>query len=70
MDNIRTILADLPYSVKAYTIYKDDFYTIVLNSKLSYEQNIESYNHELSHIGNKDFYNKINVGMIEIKSHK
>lgn len=70
MDNIRTILADLPYSIKGYTIYKDDYYTIVLNSKLSYEQNRESYEHEVDHINKKDFTSILPVGMIEVQAHK
>lgn len=70
MENIRTVMIPMPCSIKAYTIYKDDYYTIVLNSNLSYEQNMKSYKHEISHINRNDFNKKIPVGMIEIKTHK
>ena len=50
------IYADLPASVKAYTVCcPDDTYTIVLNSRHSHEQLLASYQHELKHIENRDF---------------
>lgn len=67
--HIRTVLADLPAKVKAFTIDVDDDYTIVLNQNLSREQNMRSYLHELLHIGCKDF-EKSNVGEIENSNHE
>lgn len=69
MDNIRTVFIDMPTTIKAYTILKDDFYTIVINSSLSYEMQEEAYNHELRHILNGDFDRKCSVGLIEINAH-
>lgn len=69
MDNVRVVIASLPCSVKAYTVKKDDFYTIVLNANLSIEQNRKSYLHEMYHIENRDFYSN-NVGMIEFYAHQ
>lgn len=69
MENIRTVLADMPCSVKAYTICQDDYYTIVLNSNLTHEQNMISYWHELRHIQNSDFIKSCPVNMIEFYSH-
>lgn len=34
---------------------EDGSYTIILNSRLSYEQNVKSFKHELRHICNNDF---------------
>lgn len=54
--NIFTILADMPASIKGYVVENDDCsYTVVLNSKLSYEQNTSSFRHELYHIMSGDF---------------
>lgn len=53
--NIRVVYQDMPATVKAFTVCKDEYYTIVLNSNLSYTQNLNSYMHELEHIVNNDF---------------
>jgi len=70
MDNIRTILVDLPVDVKGYTICVDDFYTIIINSKLSNTQRQKSYQHEMDHIQQNDFESKNSAGLIEVYSHK
>jgi hypothetical protein len=61
---------DLPCRVKATsTINEDGSYTIVINSKLNIEQQLEGYLHELHHIDNNDFYSE-DVSEIEICNHK
>lgn len=70
MDNIRTILCDMPVTVRGYTIATPDgFFTIVLNSSLSHAQNVKTYEHELGHIMRGDFDSKSPVGLIEAFSH-
>lgn len=69
MENVRTILIDMPCTVKAYTICKDDFYTIVINASLNQEMQRFAYYHELYHIQNKDFERKCSVNLIEINAH-
>lgn len=69
MDNVRVIFMDMPVKMKGYTILKDDFYTIVLNSKCSTEQNRLSYYHELWHIKNGDCEKKCSVDLIEFNAH-
>lgn len=70
-DDIRTVMADMPVSVKAYTILdQEGFYTIVLNANHSREQNLLSYQHELRHIMNKDFEKKTKAGLIELYAHQ
>ena len=57
----------LPCKIKAVsTKNNDDSYTVILNSKLSYEQHLESYIHELKHITNED-HEKYDVDLIELK---
>ena len=61
---------DLPGTVKAVsTKNEDDSYTVILNSKLNYEQNISSYKHEISHIDNDDFCKEC-ADSIEYNAHK
>jgi len=65
--NIRIIYTDeLPHKIKAFTL-KDssDFYTIFLNSKLSYEQLSKSLKHELNHIRRNDFQGLESVEDVE-----
>lgn len=68
--SIQTRLAALPYTIGGYVI-KDinDTYTIILNSKLSYERNIESYMHELNHIYNGDYEKDCSADSIEYQAH-
>ena len=67
--DMRVVYADLPAGVKAFTVLKDDYYTIVLNQNLTREQNEVSYQHELHHIINNDF-EKADVQKIETKAHE
>ena len=58
MDEVRVIYADLPPRIKGMlvkTFDEEDYYTIVLNSRLSAEQNRETYEHELKHMKARDF---------------
>ena len=57
VENNITIFANLPYKVSGFIMYDsaDDYYTIVLNSRLSYEENRKTFEHELQHIINNDF---------------
>lgn len=51
-------LADLPTSVRGFVYHDDDgeLY-IVLNSRLSHEQNLSTFVHELKHIRRGDLDN-------------
>lgn len=67
---INVILMGLPCKIKAVTTRNEDgSYTIVMNSRLSYEQQRKSYLHELKHIYNNDF-SKENVNIIECDARK
>lgn len=69
MENVRFVLADLPLSVNAYTICNDDFYTVVINARLSHSQQKEACKHELNHIKNGDFCKQCKVGILEMFAH-
>ena len=55
------IYVDLPPTVKGMIVKTfdenggDDCYTVVINSRLNYEQQLEAYRHELRHIQARDF---------------
>ena len=58
MNEVRVIYVDFPPRIPGMlvkTFDEEDCYTIVLNSRLSAEQNRETYEHELKHIKAKDF---------------
>lgn len=69
IEDINVIYVDMPPSIKAYTVNNPDCtYTIVLNSRLSMEQHMSSYRHELLHIMNGDYEKKCSVDIIEINA--
>ena len=56
MDAINVLYADMPSAIRSYVVSNtDSSYTVVLNSRLSHEQNLLSYQHELCHIQNGDY---------------
>lgn len=58
MLNEKVIYADLPLTVKGVIVRsfdEEEFYTIVINSRLSAEQQRAAYYHELTHVKAKDF---------------
>ncbi|MGE4272104.1 MAG: hypothetical protein AB7E31_04440 [Desulfitobacterium sp.] len=62
---------ELPCRIKAVSLKNDDdSYTVILNSKLSAEQQKDSFQHELDHIENDDFCTDSDVDEIEHLAHK
>lgn len=66
--NIRIL--PLPGKIQSFVVYKDDFYTIVVNECLNDAARMKAYRHELDHIENGDFESDLSTGMIEIRAHK
>ena len=67
---MRTVLYPLPYSVKGFILADEDGYeTIVLNSRLNHETNMETFIHELKHIQNGDLTKECCVDYIELLRH-
>lgn len=71
MDNYTVVYQNLPEKVNAFTMYHagDDFYTIILNSRVSYDCAKRAFNHELKHISNNDFIKFKDVSNIEVLAH-
>lgn len=70
MDEIIAKFADMPTTIHSFVVSNDDMsYTVVLNSRLSREQNVISMAHEMKHICNGDYEKKCSVGIIEMIAH-
>ena len=57
-NEVSVVFSDLPTSINAFVVrtYEDDeHYTIVINSRVSADKQMEAYRHEISHICNDDF---------------
>lgn len=69
MKHTKVIFADLPCTCKGLVVRMfddgEDYDTIVLNSRLNWEQNIETYLHELIHIDRDDFNSYLPVSVRE-----
>lgn len=69
MKNIRVVYADLPCTCKGMVVRMfddgEDYDTVVLNSRLNWEQNVETYKHELWHIEHDDFNSDLPVSVLE-----
>lgn len=65
----RVIYADLPEHIKGMVVRMfddgEDYDTIVLNSRLSWEQNLETYKHECWHIEQGDLESYLPVSVLE-----
>ena len=60
----------MPTTIKAYTVNNNDnTYTIVSNARLTREQHLQSYYHEMKHIENGDYSKKCDIDIIEINAH-
>lgn len=68
--DVNVYLADMPATIPAYSVSNPDFsYTIVLNSRLNYEQQLKAYHHEMLHIENGDYHKSCTVDIIECYAH-
>lgn len=58
-DGIPTILKDLPETIRGFTTLGSDYEPIIiLNSRMSREQQRKTYRHELNHIRSGQFYDE------------
>ncbi len=68
--NTRVILKDLPTTIGGCVKKQDDFYTIILNSRMTFEHNQESYLDEIIHIDDQAFDKTSTADEIELESHR
>lgn len=69
-DNVRIIYKDLPCTIGAFVVLRDDFYTIVVNARSSHDQQEQSIAHELEHIMHGDFDHVVDVDELEARRHE
>lgn len=72
MNNLHTIYMNMPPDVKGFVIKtfdEDEHYTIVLNPAYNYEQQCETYKHELKHISCHDLDMTGDADVIEMLRH-
>ena len=67
---MRTVLVDLPCDCRGCVVENaDGDPLIILNSRMSHEMNVQSYEHELRHIMNNDLHCEESVSEIENYCH-
>lgn len=67
--DVNIVLLNLPVKEKeAVTENEDGSFTVVINSRLSYDEQLKAYRHAMHHIENNDFQ-KDNVQTIEAAAH-
>ena len=64
-EDFNVVMQDLPTTIGGFTKVTDGYYTIVLNSRMTHEQNQQSYIHEKDHIDSMDFDKERNIDQIE-----
>lgn len=70
MDEIYTRLFNLPTTIRGYTVRdKNGDYNICINARISHEDQLEAYEHELKHIKLGDFQRSASADLIEIYAH-
>ena len=70
MENISIRLINLPTTIHGYTVRdRNGDYNIYINARINQEARLETYEHEMKHINNGDFYRKGSVDLIEIYAH-
>ena len=58
MDNIPIVLKDLPVRVRGFVCLGSDFEPIiVINARMSREQQLRTYRHEIKHLQRGEMYN-------------
>ena len=68
--NCNVKFIDMPTTIKAFVRKDiDDFYTIIVNSRLDYSNQMKCIVHEMNHIRHCDF-EKSNADKIENEAHK
>lgn len=71
MDEVYTTLLDLPTTIRGYTVRDmNGDYNICINARISQENRLKAYKHELKHIKRGDFAKSGSADLIEIFAHQ
>lgn len=69
MSDVTVKLVDMPCAVRGFTKKHPDGCTIFLNARLSHEQNVKTYLHEIDHIKKNHLDAELNTDRIECLMH-
>lgn len=73
MKEYRTIYMNMPVSIKGFVIKcfddGEDYYTVVLNPAYNWEQQRDTYEHEIRHIECGDLEGFCDADMVEMLRH-
>ena len=71
MENeIFTYYANMPTTIHSFVISNNDMsFTIMINARISSEQQLRAYKHELNHIKNGDYDKSCSADLIELYAH-
>lgn len=69
IEDTRVILKDLPTTIGGCVKKQDDYYTIILNARMTRERNLETFADELDHIITDALDQERTADQIELESH-
>lgn len=71
---MNTVLIDMPCTIRGFmkeTVEPDgEYFTVVINSRMSHETQKDTAEHENEHLEHDDFYSGENIDLIEKERHK
>ena len=68
-EDCRVVLLDLPTTISGFVREVDGYKTVVLNSRMDYASQRDTYRHELEHIEHGDLYSMDPADQIEGARH-
>lgn len=70
-NEIFTYYVDMPATIRSFVVSNNDMsFTVIINSRIGYEQQLIAYKHEVDHIINGDFDKKVSIDLIELAAHR
>ena len=66
----RVELIDMPTTIRSFVERQEGYDTIVINARLSCDQQRECFEHEVGHIGNGDLDKEGSADAIEVAAHR
>lgn len=73
MNNVNVKFVDMPHTVRGCVVRDydgDEFFTIMINARMSKDMQLSAYKHELEHIDFGDFSSGLPIDLIESVRHK
>lgn len=68
-EDCKVVLLDLPTTISGFVREVDGYKTVVLNSRMAYASQCDTYRHELEHIEHDDLHKDLPADQIEAAAH-